>query len=137
MDLLSGAPFWPVKNGLLATYPPLDRDVACDVAIIGGGITGAAVAHELTRAGCAVVVLDRRDIGTGSTAGSTSLLQYETDVPLTGLVARMGEERAVRVHRRCEETIEEIRALAGGARWDCQFRAGESIYGASRQRDVP
>jgi choline dehydrogenase-like flavoprotein len=52
-------------------------------AIIGGGITGAAIAHELTLAGCAVVVLDRRDIGTGSTSGSTSLLQYEIDVSLT------------------------------------------------------
>src|SRR6187551_1274329 len=137
MDLLSGAPWWPIKNGLLATYPPLAQDVTCDVAIIGGGITGAAIAHELTLAGCAVVVLDRRDIGTGSTSGSTSLVQYETDVSLTDLVARMGEQRAVRAYRLCEETIGRIGELARATPWDCGFHARESLYGASRLHDVP
>jgi len=44
MDLTSGAPFWIIKNGLLATYPRLKRDRRCDVAVMGGGITGALVA---------------------------------------------------------------------------------------------
>ena len=137
MDLLSGAPWWPIKNGLLSTYPPLTEDVACDVAIIGGGITGACIAHELTLAGCEVVVLDRRDIGTGSTSGSTSLLQYEIDVPLTELVEKMGEKRAVRAYRICEETVERIGELAQASPWDCGFRERESVYGASRVADVP
>jgi glycerol-3-phosphate dehydrogenase len=49
MDLTSGAPFWIVRDGLLATYPRLKRDRRCDVAVIGGGITGALVAHRLVR----------------------------------------------------------------------------------------
>ena len=60
MDLLSGAPWWPIKNGLLATYPPLMRDVACDVAIIGGGITGAATANELGAEGSPPAVSKRK-----------------------------------------------------------------------------
>jgi len=135
MDLLSGAPWWPIKNGLLATYPPLAGDVTCDVAIIGGGITGAAIAHELALAGCAVVVLDRRDIGTGSTSGSTSLLQYEIDVPLAELVAKMGEKRAVRAYRLCEATLGRIATLARQLP-SCDFRDRESLYGASRVADV-
>jgi cation diffusion facilitator CzcD-associated flavoprotein CzcO len=50
MDLTSGAPFWIIKNGLLATYPRLKRDRRCDVAVIGGGITGALVAHRFAQA---------------------------------------------------------------------------------------
>jgi glycine/D-amino acid oxidase-like deaminating enzyme len=120
----------------LATYPPLVGDIACDVAIIGGGITGAAIAHELTLAGSAVVVLDRRDIGSGSTAGSTSLLQYEIDVSLTDLALRMGERRAVRTYRLCEETIGRIGELAQATPWECGFHARESLYGASRPQHV-
>ena len=72
MDLRSGHAFWPIKNGLLASYPPLLHDEACDVAIIGGGITGALVANRLVGEGVDVVLLDKRDIATGSTAASTA-----------------------------------------------------------------
>jgi glycerol-3-phosphate dehydrogenase len=40
---------------LIATYPPLERNVTCDVAIIGGGMTGAFVAQALCAAGVDVV----------------------------------------------------------------------------------
>ena len=47
MDLKSGHPFWAVKNGLLQAFPPLRDDHRCDVAVIGGGITGALIADAL------------------------------------------------------------------------------------------
>ena len=46
--------------------------------VVGAGITGALIALELRTAGRRVVV-DRRDIGGGSTSASTALLQYEID----------------------------------------------------------
>lgn len=136
MDLLSGTPFWPLKNGLLASYPPLEKTIRCDVAVIGGGVTGACVAYELSRAGCAVVVLDRRDIGAGSTAGSTCLLQYELDTSLTELAGRMGESAAVRSYRVCEEAIGRIAEMAEAAPAECGYQRRECLYGASRARDV-
>ena len=51
MDLTSGVPFWLVKDGLPATYPKLDQDRRCDVAIIGGGITGALLSQRFAKAG--------------------------------------------------------------------------------------
>lgn len=136
MDLLSGNPFWPLKNGLVASYPPLEVPVRCDVAIIGGGITGACIAHELTLAGCAVVVLDRRDVGRGSTAGSTALLQYELDTPLVELARRHGEEAAVRSYRVCAEAIGRLEELAAAVPAGCDYRRRESLYGAVTARDA-
>jgi glycine/D-amino acid oxidase-like deaminating enzyme len=136
MDLFSGCPYWPVRNGLLATYPPLERSTGCDVAIIGGGITGACVAHALAEKGCSVVVLDRRDIGAGSTAGSTSLLQYELDTPLVTLAGRMGEEAAARSYHLCADAIERIGQLADAMPGRCGFQRRESFYGATTAREV-
>ena len=51
--------FWPIRNGLIAAYPPLERSESCDVAVVGAGITGALVAHRLAEAGCDAVVVDR------------------------------------------------------------------------------
>ena len=60
MDLNSGYPWWVVSNGLLGAYPALREDVACDVLVMGAGITGALIADELVRAGLEVCVVDRR-----------------------------------------------------------------------------
>ena len=62
MDLRSGHPYWLLKNGILADYPSLKHDESCEVAVIGGGITGALVAYHLTREGVETVVVDKRDI---------------------------------------------------------------------------
>ena len=74
MDLKSGHPFWPIKNGLLGHYFPLNQDVDCEVAIVGAGITGALVAYYLTKEGIRTVIVDRREVGTGSTSATTGLL---------------------------------------------------------------
>jgi glycine/D-amino acid oxidase-like deaminating enzyme len=79
MDLRSGQPYWLIKNGPLASYPPLERRQTCEVAIIGGGITGALVAHRLVGEGVETVLVDKREVAMGSTAASTALLQYATD----------------------------------------------------------
>ncbi len=111
MDLTTGCPFWPIRDGLLATYPPLERDVTCDVAIIGGGMTGGFVALALAEAGVDVVLLDKRDVGTGSTASCTGLLQYEIDTPLHELVDCIGHEKAVRSYLLCLGAIDKLEPL--------------------------
>src|SRR3954469_12439700 len=101
MDLLSSCPFWPIRDGLPAQFPRLEKDVSCDVAVIGAGVSGALVAWHLRQAGFDTVVLDRREAAHGSTAGNTGLLVYELDVPLAQLARQFGSDGAVRVYRRC------------------------------------
>lgn len=135
MDLKSGTPYWAVKSGLVAVYPPLAEDLRCDVAIVGGGAIGALVADALTAAGHEVVVLDRRDIGWGSTAASTALLQYEIDTPLTELSARHGEAAAAQAYRACADALADIARIARPLRGTGHARM-RSVYYASRARDV-
>jgi len=132
MDLVSGTPFWPLRNGLIASYPALAASGECEVAVLGAGITGALVAWQLAEAGVDVVVLDQRDVATGSTAASTCLLQYETDTPLHRLSRLVGERHAVRAYRACRAALGKLaqldRRLGGGH----GFRRTESLQGASR-----
>ena len=51
MDLHSGLPYWIVRNSLLDYFHPLEDDLSTDIVIVGSGITGALMAHELCRAG--------------------------------------------------------------------------------------
>lgn len=82
--------------------------------MIGGGITGALIADELSKHGHQVVVLERRDVGWGSSAASTALLQYEIDTHMTDLAKRYGEDDAVLAYRACAEVIGELESLAAG-----------------------
>lgn len=135
MDLKSGYPFWAVANGLLHAFPPLAADLRCEVAVIGGGITGALVADDLAEHGHEVVVLDRRDIGWGSTAASTALLQYEIDVPMVELARSLGEDAAARAYRACADAVGLLRAKAREVR-DVAFASMDSVCYASSVRHV-
>jgi len=86
MDLRSGYPFSLIKNGLVYNYPKLEKDIRTDVVIMGGGISGALVAHHLLQKNIPCVIVDARSIGLGSSCASTSLLQYEIDTPLYKLI---------------------------------------------------
>ena len=135
MDLKSGYPFWAVKNGLMQAFPKLTREVSCDVVVVGGGITGALIAHELGCHGHDVVVVERRDIGWGSSAASTALLQYEIDTHLTELSEIVGEAEAVKAYRGCAQAIRDIETLAREV-GDVDFDRQQSLYYASEEVDV-
>jgi glycine/D-amino acid oxidase-like deaminating enzyme len=134
MDLRTGAAFWPLRNGLIAVYPPLERDERCDVAVIGAGITGALAARRLTEADCDVILLDRHDVGMGSTAACTGLLQYETDTSLGALASQMGIERAVRSWRLGLNAINDLETFCTDPSYG--FTRRPSVYLASTRWDV-
>ena len=136
MDLKSGYPYWAVKNGLLHAFPALQQDLRCDVVVLGAGISGALIADELSTHGHEVAVVDRRDVGWGSTAASTALLQYEIDTPMNELARRHGEADAVLAYRSCAEAILLLQAKAAEVR-DVGFARSRSLYYASRRRDLP
>ena len=133
MDLKSGYPWWAVKNGLPGAFPRLEQDLRCDVAVIGGGVTGALIADEFVRHGHDVAVIEQRDVGWGSTAASTALLQYEIDTSMTDLAKRYGEPDALLAYRACVDAIPMLQALASGLR-NVGFARNDSLYVASKRR---
>lgn len=135
MDLVSGLPFWSVNDGLIRAYPTLGDDINCSVAVLGGGITGALVAYHLVEAGIDTVVLDKREIGWGSTAASTALLQYEIDTTLADLSGLRGAEDAARAYIACRNAIDKLAELAGKVQGPHRFERKKSLYLASRKRD--
>jgi len=136
MDLRSELPFWTLKNGMLGVYPPLSENVSCDVAIVGGGITGSLVAFHLVKEGIDTVLIDKRDFGFGSTSASTGLLLYEIDIDLSKLITLVGPEVAVGSYKLCLDAIDKIEAIIRTLRKDCGFRRKKSLYVATRKDDV-
>ena len=70
----------------LTDYPQLNDETSCDIAIVGGGLTGVAAAVELSELGYSVVLLEANKIGwgasgrnggqvTGSLSGDSAMLK--------------------------------------------------------------
>lgn len=57
-------------------YNSLDKDISCDVLIIGGGLTGVSSLFNLRDSGLDVVLVEQNKIGLGVTSNSTGKLTY-------------------------------------------------------------
>lgn len=136
MKLKSSEPFWLVKNGIINSYPSLRENLETDVIIVGGGITGSLIAHQCMSDGYKTILIDRREIGHGSTSATTSMLQYEIDVPLHQLIDLIGEKAAVESYWACYKSIDDLQKIAKEVKSDCGFKKKESLYFAAFKKDV-
>jgi glycine/D-amino acid oxidase-like deaminating enzyme len=134
LRLTSDFTFWFAKNGIKKSYGYLDQDATCEVLVIGAGITGAMVAQRLARDGHAVIVLDKRDVCTGSTSASTALLQYEIDVSLVEMSRLIGRDAAYRAYRISHQSIDDLENLSAELNNPCEFQRKTSLYFAETRK---
>src|SRR6185437_12948381 len=60
-------------------FPPLRKDAAVDVAIVGGGIAGILSAYMLAKKGVTVAVLEASSLGAGATMLTTAFITQVLD----------------------------------------------------------
>lgn len=134
MDLYSGLPYWIVKNSLYDYSNPLQANHKADVVVIGSGITGALVAHELCEAGIKCCLIDKRTPSTGSSSASTALLQYEIDEPLYKMAKSVGEKSALMAYRSCLQAISDIETVFKKIGVNPGFERVPSVFYASNRQ---
>lgn len=70
----------------------LDKDIDCDILIIGAGITGLSTAYHLINSNLKVVVVDKDEIGNDVTARTTGKITYLQELIYTRLKKEISEE---------------------------------------------
>ena len=110
--LRAGRPLWlPATARVQRRYPKLSGPHETDVAVVGGGMTGALIAHAFASAGIATTVLEAAAIGRGSTAASSALLLKEPDLELTQLMKRYGSSDSRRIWELSRQSVDQLVAL--------------------------
>jgi glycine/D-amino acid oxidase-like deaminating enzyme len=56
----------------------MNTEMNCDVAVIGGGVIGCAVAYYVAKSGARVAVIDRSDIGSGASSANAGSINMAT-----------------------------------------------------------
>jgi glycine/D-amino acid oxidase-like deaminating enzyme len=128
-DLRNGDPVWTRYPVPRIAASRLRRSTTADVVVVGAGISGAMVSQALTEAGVRPLIIDRRRTALlGSTAASTSLLQFELDTPLCRLSASIGRRKAERAWIASRDAVNELRTKSRRLRLDAHFHTRPSLY---------
>jgi glycine/D-amino acid oxidase-like deaminating enzyme len=136
LDLRSGRTIWERVAPAPSAAAPLSENIRTDVVIVGSGITGSFIAERLTRSGRGVVVLDRNEPQSASTAASTALLQWEIDAPMLKLEERLGFDASAAVYRHSIRSVQGIAALVAHFGVNCGFAHRKSLYLAGTELDA-
>src|SRR5262245_34173491 len=75
-------------------HKALDRDVTCDVCVVGAGFSGLSAAYFLAREGKSVVVLDSRNVAAGDSGNTTAHVTAALDRRFSELESAHGLEHA-------------------------------------------
>ncbi len=51
LDLRTGRPVWLINRKQIAHHRKLARNIRCEIAVVGGGVSGALIAHRLATLG--------------------------------------------------------------------------------------
>lgn len=78
MEYVLGKNYFFNKDNALKPYPYLNRDLECEILIIGGGINGAILNYYLSK-NHNVVMIDKGRFGCCLTSVATALLEYQLD----------------------------------------------------------
>jgi glycine/D-amino acid oxidase-like deaminating enzyme len=101
------------------------------VAVVGGGITGALVAHAFASAGISTMVLEAALVGRGSSAASSALLLKEPDRELTELMKRYGSGNSRRIWELSLQSVDQLVALLKRLRIRCDLETRDAVYYAT------
>jgi glycine/D-amino acid oxidase-like deaminating enzyme len=136
-DLRDGDAVWTVRALPKIIGAPLRRSLRTEVVVVGAGISGAMIAQSLAQAGKRPLIVDRRRAALlGSTAASTSLLQFELDTPLTKLSASIGARKAAKVWIASRDAVNELRTRSHKLGIHAHFESRPSLYLAGNVLDA-
>src|SRR3954469_22975383 len=98
----------------------------CDVAVIGGGLTGSSAALALARKGARVVLLEAEEIGHAGSGRKGGMCNNEFAQDYGMLSAELGKEVADRLYRAFDAGVDTVERLVAEEKIDCSFaRAGK------------
>ena len=125
-----------LATGPTTDYPPLDRGVGADVAVLGAGIVGVLAALLLRRQGLEVVVVDQSRVGSGVTGYTTAKVSSLHGLTYERLRSRFGVDGARAYGEANEAGIARIAGLVDELGIDCDFRRRPNYTYAATNDDA-
>lgn len=112
--------YW-VESTKQTDFSKLEKNIEVDVCIIGGGMTGIALAYNLRESGLKVAILEKDRVGMGVTANTTAKVTSQHDLFYKYLLDTFGKEYAKKYLQANEEAIKAIKSAVDKENIECDF----------------
>lgn len=129
------APSWYADTCTTIDRPALERNLQCDVCVIGAGFTGLSAALEAAKSGASVVVLDAHRVGWGASGRNGGQLGSGFNQDQPSLRKSLGPDKAAKLWQVCEDAKTLIHSLCSEHRIDIEYTPG-IVIAHHRSRSV-
>lgn len=99
----------------------LNKNIECDIAIIGAGIAGLLTAYMLNKSGRDVVIIEAKSIGSGNIKNTTAKITSQHDLIYNNLIKEFGEEKARQYAKANELAITKYKEMINQEEIECDF----------------
>lgn len=140
MEYVKGQPYFCSTPNKIKQYPYLNKDIECDILIVGGGIDGAILNYFLS-SDYNVTLVDMSRFGCCCTSCATVLLEYQLDDYAKDLLKYMNGQDIVSAYKMGLKSIDMIDDFIKQKGNLCHFRKvpsfmyTNSIFGVKAMED--
>ena len=113
-----------------------NEDITTDILIIGGGITGLTTAYFLKDKDKKITIIDRDNIGNGTTSKSTGKLTYLQNDVYENIKKKYGAFFASNYLKSQMDAIEIVKNIIIDNRIDCNFDSNSSYLFTNEEKGV-
>ena len=120
MEYVKGRPYFCFSDKQIKQYPYLNKNIDCDILIIGGGIDGSIANFYLSKK-YSVVLVDKGRLGFGCTSCATALLEYQLDDFANDLKKYMTKEEIIMAYEMGKKANKKIKNFLKQYGNECEY----------------
>jgi len=106
------------------SFASIEHDAACDLCIVGGGITGLSAALHAAQSGLNVILLEAETVGWAASGRNAGYMTPYVDYDPQPLETALGTDRAQQYWRLAHEAVDYLPSLIARYRIDCDLKRG-------------
>ncbi len=131
------SPFWPslLPKNRRPSWPRFREALACDVAIVGGGLAGCASAYLFAAAGARTCLLEADRIGLGATGAGIGLMRPTPNARFADLERLYGRRAARRIWEMSRHAALDFAALLRRLKIPCSLEPCDVVAVAGHDED--
>lgn len=117
-------------------YQEADTNLTCDVAIVGGGLTGLCAAYHMQRLGAKVALIESAQLGAGASGRNAGFLLTGPVEHYARAVDLLGREKARRLWQFSQKSLAGLVELIQGIPLACDLELTGALHAAATEAEL-